>query len=226
MRVTILALAMAVAASAAAHDEKGPRDHDRVNGGIHIDANENAGDLSTVNGGITVGSGAQVQSVETVNGGIRLSEGARAQRVETVNGGLHLGARSHIADSAETVNGGIELGDGAEVVGPVENVNGGINLDHAHVGGGIKTVNGDVTVGEGSIVDVGIKVERPTGWFTGWFGNNRPPRIVIAANAQVNGPMTFERDVELYVHESAKIGSVNGATAKRYTGNPPARNRD
>ena len=33
-------------------------------------------------------------------------------------------------------------------------------------------------------------------------------------------------DIELYVHESAKIGAVTGATAKRYTGNPPPKNRD
>jgi hypothetical protein len=84
-------------------------------------------------------------------------------------------------------------------------------------------VSGDVTVGEGSIVDVGIKVERPGGWFNWFASNNRPPRIVIAANAVVNGPMTFDREVELFVHESAKIGTVTGATPKRYTGALPPR---
>ena len=223
MRVLILALALA-AGTAAAHDDKDEHGNvDRVNGGIHIDANETAGDLSTVNGGITVGSGAQVKAVETVNGGVRLSDGARAHSVETVNGGVRLGENAQVGQDAETVNGGIDLAKGADVAGRVENVNGGITLDHAHVGGGIKTVSGDVTVGEGSTVDNGIKVERPTGWFNGLFGtgNNRPPRIVVAANAVVNGPLTFERDVELLVHESAKIGSVSGATAKRYTGALP-----
>ena len=35
----------------------------------------------------------------------------------------------------------------------------------------------------------------------------------------VDGPLVFEREVELYVHNTAKIGAVTGATARcRYDG--------
>jgi DUF4097 and DUF4098 domain-containing protein YvlB len=225
MKHLLFAFALAVAGTAAAHDDKAGGDVDRVNGGIHIDSHQTAGKLSTVNGGITIGEGAQVESVETVNGGIHMMDNAHASSLETVNGGVQIGAHAVVAKGAETVNGGIHLGTGADVTGAVSNVNGGIELDHAHVGGGIKTVSGDVTVGEGSTVDIGIKIEKPgASWFGDLFGKQRLPRVVIGANAVVNGPLTFERDVELYVHESAKIGSVSGATAKRYSGaNPPPR---
>ena len=33
--------------------------------------------------------------------------------------------------------------------------------------------------------------------------------------------MVFEREVKLYVHASARIGSVSGATAVRYDGATP-----
>jgi hypothetical protein len=34
----------------------------------------------------------------------------------------------------------------------------------------------------------------------------------------VDGPLVFEREVKLYVHRSATIGSIRGATAVRYDG--------
>jgi hypothetical protein len=45
------------------------------------------------------------------------------------------------------------------------------------------------------------------------FGGKRKPRIVIGPNAVVDGDLVFEREVTLYVHSSARIGKVTGATA-------------
>ena len=60
MRRTLLALALTLAfGSAQAHDDNG-RDIDKVNGGIHTDAGQSYGDLSTVNGGIEIASGGTV----------------------------------------------------------------------------------------------------------------------------------------------------------------------
>jgi hypothetical protein len=72
-------------------------------------------------------------------------------------------------------------------------------------------------------VQGGILVEKPHG--ISW-GKPRVPRIIIGPNAVVNGELRFEREVELYVHTSAKIGSVSGATAKSYTDRIPARRED
>jgi hypothetical protein len=46
----------------------------------------------------------------------------------------------------------------------------------------------------------------------------RKPRIVIGPNAVVEGPLVFKREVNLYVHRTARIGQVTGATAVRYDG--------
>ena len=49
------------------------------------------------------------------------------------------------------------------------------------------------------------------------WGDSKIPRIVIGNGSVVEGPMVFEREVELYVHTGAKIGSVTGATAVPFT---------
>jgi hypothetical protein len=68
----------------------------------------------------------------------------------------------------------------------------------------------------------GILVEKPS---TGWFNSNksRIPRIVIGPRSVVEGALVFEREVELFVHASARIGEVTGATAQAYTDSLPAR---
>ena len=211
------ALALAFAAPLAAHDGG---DVSHVNKSISIEDGETAGDLDTVNGSIRIGDHARVVSVETVNGSVRLGRAAHAQTIETVNGGIDLMEDVTVADDVEAVNGSIELERGADVVGEVSNVNGAITIRAAHVGGRIETVSGDIRVLDGGRVDGGILVEEPSGWGFSWK-QNRPPRIVIGENAVVGGELRFEREVELHVHESAKIGRVTGTTAKRYSGTAP-----
>src|SRR5690606_14662694 len=113
----------------------------------------------------------------------------------------------------ETVNGGIFVDSGGNVANNIETVNGAIGIVGTELGGGIETVNGDITVGVDSHVHGGIKVSKPTSnWMPIKFGNNRKPRIVIGPNAVVDGELVFEREVTLYVHTSARIGKVTGAT--------------
>jgi DUF4097 and DUF4098 domain-containing protein YvlB len=209
-----LALAFAVGTAFAAEDIS------KVNSGISIADGGSAGDLDTVNGGIHIGRDAVVESAETVNGGVRLERGARANSVDTVNGGITLDENAIVTGDAETVNGGIELDTGAEVGGRASNVNGGIELTGARVNRGLETVNGDITLRNGARVDGGILMKKPRGWS---WGKQRTPRVVIGPNSSVSGDLVFEREVELYVHESASIGTVTGATAKRYSGALPSR---
>ena len=64
-------------------------------------------------------------------------------------------------------------------------------------------------------------MEKPSGNGMQW-GKQRIPRIVIGPNAVVDGPLVFERDVVLYVHNTARTGSVRGATPTSYsTATPP-----
>jgi hypothetical protein len=47
------------------------------------------------------------------------------------------------------------------------------------------------------------------------------PRIVIGPGATVQGELRFERTVQLYVSDKATIGTVTGATAIPFSGEPP-----
>jgi len=210
-----LAISLALLASSptalAANDE-----HSKVNGTVRVDAGERAGDLDTVNGSIKIDVGAQVGDAETVNGSIRVADKVHAGGLSTVNGSIRTGRDVEIGDDVGTVNGSVFVDRGGNIGGDVETVNGAIGLVDTDVAGGIETVNGDLTVGVGSHVRGGIHYEKPGQQWISF--NHRDPRVIIGPNARVDGPLVFERDVELYVHESAQIGPVTGATAIRYEG--------
>lgn len=189
-----------------------------VNGSIRVEAGAIAKDATTVNGSIHLEAGAKVGNTETVNGSIRIDDKGQTASAQTVNGSIRFGKQSK-ADSIETVNGSVFVDRGSAIAKHVETVNGAIGLVDTDLGGGIATVNGDITVGVGSHVRGGITVEKPTSnWTPVNVGSKRKPRIIIAQNAVVDGPLVFKREVNLYVHSSAKIGQVTGATPVRYDG--------
>ena len=216
----LLPLALALAASPALAQDR--VSIDKVNGSIHAEAGRAYGNLETVNGSIRIDAGVRAGSAGTVNGSIRVEDDAQVDGLETVNGSIHAGQRVRVQGGIETVNGGVFVDRGGTVGGGIGTVNGAIGLVDADVGRGIETVSGDVTVGVGSHVRGGIRVEKPRG--TQFLNlRKRDPRIVIGPNAQVDGPLVFERTVTLYVHDTAKIGTVTGATAQRFsTPTPPA----
>ncbi|HVV97865.1 MAG TPA: hypothetical protein VHC92_12050 [Rhodanobacteraceae bacterium] len=209
---TVLSLALSLSAAARGIDV------DKVNGSIHIDGDQQAGDLSTVNGSIRIESGGSAKELSTVNGGIEVGDRVTVESIETVNGGIEVGAGSHVARTIEAVNGHIELGRDADVAGKTSNVNGRISLDAAHVGGGIETVSGDIEVGANSRVEGGILVDKPHGFS---WGKSKNPRVVIGPHAVVDGTLEFRREVDLYVSDSAKVGTITGATAKKFSGDHP-----
>jgi DUF4097 and DUF4098 domain-containing protein YvlB len=223
MRRTLLALAiftLIASVQVQARDDSG-KDISKINGGITAEAGQSYGDLDTVNGGISVREGASADGVETVNGGISLDDDAQVESVSAVNGGIKAGERVKVRNDVSTVNGGIRFGFNSTVGGNVETVNGTINIKQTTVGGDVKTVKGDVTIGAKSVVHGGIVIEKPTGFSMHW-GKKRIPLIIIGPDAVVEGSLRFEQEVRLYVHTSAKIGSVIGATAKPYTDSIPA----
>jgi len=193
-------------------------DVDKVNGSIHIESSQQAGDLSTVNGSIRVDDGASAAKVSTVNGSIELGEHVTVDSAETVNGGIELGAGARISGAVDSVNGGVRLAKGAEIAGHASNVNGRFVLEGAHIGGGIETVSGDIEIGADSHVEGGIVVDKPHGWS---FGKPRNPRIVIGPRAVVQGTLDFRREVDLYVSDSAKVGEIKGAKAQAFSGDRP-----
>lgn len=190
-------------------------DVDKINGSIRVENDQRAGDLSTVNGSIRVGDKATVQDIDTVNGSVTLGDEATADEIDNVNGSITIGEKARVARGIDSVNGSLTLERGADVGGKVENVNGQIRLVAAHVGGGIFTTNGDIEVGANSRVENGIRVDKVD---KSWFHKPKVPRIVIGPGAVVQGTLRFEREVKLYVSDSATIGTVEGATPVKYSG--------
>lgn len=217
MSRTALAFALSFALTAASSTAFAHQDGesiDKVNGSIVAEANTNYGDLETVNGSIKLESSARAGDTETVNGSITGGDNVSVGSLSTVNGSIRLGTQARIARNVETVNGSIFVDNGGDIGGGIETVNGAIGLVDTDLAGGIETVNGDITVGIGSHVKGGIRIEKPQGWS---MQKRKPNRIIIGPNAQVDGAMVFERPVVLYVHSTAKVGRITGATAIAYS---------
>ncbi|MCW5581485.1 MAG: hypothetical protein KIS72_09105 [Luteimonas sp.] len=215
-----IVLPLAAAVLFAAGTASAQQDISKVNGSVLAQAGQHYGDVSTVNGSVTVETGASVEDAETVNGSIRAGDDIRADSLSTVNGSIRIGERATVRKGIETVNGSIFVDRGGTIGGGVSTVNGAIGLVDTDVGGGIETVSGDITVGVGSHVAGGIRVNRPTSnWFPVRVGSNRrKPRIIVGPGAAVDGELVFEREVTLYVHQTARTGKVTGATAIPYSG--------
>lgn len=196
-----------------------------VNGTIEVgrDAVVN-GDLETVNGSIRIDANARVERVETVNGSVRLADGVSTTGVQSVNGAIDLGGEVTVDGEVSVVNGRIELGEGSRVASTVSNVNGAIDVTGSEIGGDLSTVNGDVTLAGATVLRGDLVVEKPDNGL--WDRSDRhKPKIVIGPGVRVLGKIALEREVELFISESAEVGDVTGAMrldqAVRFTGDRP-----
>ncbi|WP_456976611.1 hypothetical protein [Luteimonas sp. A277] len=226
---TAIALTLAMALTFAMSATHAAEDISRVNGAVELAAGQQARNLSTVNGGIQIGDDARFNDADTVNGGIRagnriqgsdlttvngaieLGEQAVVESLTTVNGRINAGPGLRASDDVETVSGSIFIDRDGRVDGDVSTVSSGIGLVATEVMGNVETVSGDITVGIGSRVHGDLRVRKPS---TSWLriGKDRSPRIVIGPDAVVDGELVFEREVSLYVHDTARTGRITGAT--------------
>lgn len=212
-------LILAISAGCTKNSDKGGTT--RVNGSIHVVANQQNGDVATVNGAISIDEKATFGDADTVNGDIYLGAHAAGTSAKTVNGNITLDAGARINGEVASVNGLLTLNDGAEVTGSLGNVNGGISLTNAHAAKGIITVNGDISVLGTSKVEGGLYVKKLSSGVLQY--NTTEPRIIIGPGATVLGALKFERTVKLYVSDKSTIGPVSGATPIPFSGDmPPA----
>ena len=181
-----------------------------VNGSISVGSGAIVtGDLSTVNGRIKVDSDATVEDVSTVNGSLKIDSGSTTESLSTVNGAITVAKNVNVSGEIEAVNGEIELGSGSEVRRDVSNVNGQIELTASKVGGDISTVSGDVELWDQAEVMGDIVIEKQNGW--GWNKKkSRTPVVVIGPGSKVHGKINAEREIELYISDSAEVGDVTG----------------
>lgn len=196
-----------------------------VNGSITIGEDATVtGDLQTVNGSIRVGAGSRIEDASTVNGTIRIASNVHSEDLETVNGAIKVADQVVVDGGITAVNGSISLDEGSSTAQGLSNVNGGITLTASTVDGDVSTVNGDISVMEGAVISGDLTVEKPGGWR--WNNSDRnKPEIVIGPGSRVEGTIILEREVDLYISETASVGGVEGVMsmddAVRFSGSRP-----
>jgi hypothetical protein len=194
-----------------------------VNGRITVGAGATVdGDVSSVNGSIRIDEGATIADAETVNGGLRVADKVRSKSLSTVNGSIDVAGDVTVEGEVTAVNGRITVGGGSKVAKDLGNVNGDIELERSEVGGDVSTTNGDVELADGAVIAGDLVVEKPGGWNNSSSGT---PRIVIGPGSRVEGVIRLEREVRLYISESAEVGGVEGVMsmddAVRFSGKRP-----
>lgn len=196
-----------------------------VNGSVSV--GEGAvvtGELETVNGKIRVDDQSTIEDAATVNGSVTIGDGVKAENLSTVNGAINIGENSSVAGDVDAVNGSIMLAKGGNVAKNISNVNGSIELEGSEVGGNVSTVSGDVDLSDAAVIQGDLIIEKPNSW--GW-GNkkSRVPKVIIGPGSEVRGAIKLEREVELYISDTAKVGAVEGAMAMndavRFSGKRP-----
>lgn len=196
-----------------------------VNGSITVGAEATVtGGIKTVNGKIRVDDGANIRKAATVNGSLQLGDKVRSRSLHTVNGSIRLGRDCEVDGDIEAVNGSIKTEQGSTVADDVENVNGDMEIQGSVLSGNLSTVNGDIEIMDGSVLKGDLVVKKPGGW--GWNDSRkRKPRVIIGPGAIVEGEIVAEREIELYISESAEVGGVSGVMtlddAVRFSGNKP-----
>lgn len=196
-----------------------------VNGSISVgDGAVVSGNLKTVNGKIRVDANATIQNASTVNGSVNIAENVQAEDLSTVNGSVRVGAGSTVAGEVAAVNGRIKLEKGVKVAANLGNVNGDIELVGSEIGGNVTTVNGDVHLRDAAIVEGDLVIEKPSMWNYS-DKRSRMPEIVIGPGSVVRGNIVVEREVKLFISESAEVGGVEGemsiSDAVRFSGDHP-----
>jgi DUF4097 and DUF4098 domain-containing protein YvlB len=196
-----------------------------VNGSVTVGEGASVtGEASTVNGAVRIAENATIADVSTVNGSLSIASGVKTENVGTVNGAIRIGENATINGWIEAVNGSINVARGGAVAGNVSNVNGSIELEASEVAGDVVTVSGDISLTDGAVLRGDVVVEKSGGW--GWGRkSDRVPKIVVGPGSRVLGTIRLEREVKLYVSDTAEVGGVEGALsmsdAIRFSGDRP-----
>ncbi len=194
-----------------ANSEEARQNIRKVNGSIQIAESQTAANVSTVNGSIRVNDFADVAKVSTVNGSVQLFDNSAIQSAETVNGSIRVGEEVTVSDSLSTVNGGIKIDSNSRIGQDISTVNGTIELVSATVVGDVSTVNGDVRVLSGSVIEGNLIIEKQKSrrWLLGFNRSSRKTTVEIGADSQVDGRIYLGREVDLIIHDTAVVGSID-----------------
>jgi cytoskeletal protein CcmA (bactofilin family) len=156
----------------------------------------------------------------SVNKSIEIDAGDTSDGASTVNGKIAVGAGATVRGDVSSVNGSIRIDEGATVA-DAEPVNGDIELERSEVRGDVSTTNGDVELAGGAVIMGDLIIEKPSGWSS----STGTPRIIIGPGSRVEGVIRLEREVKLFISDSAEVGGVEGEMsmddAVRFSGKRP-----
>jgi acyl-[acyl carrier protein]--UDP-N-acetylglucosamine O-acyltransferase len=163
-------------------------------------------------------SGAHVADVGVVNGSVSIQDDVEMQGLSSVNGSVTIGRNARVSRSLSSVNGSLTVDQGSQVGGKVATVNGTISLRAVAVTEDVETNNGNILLSDGTTVDGDVRIKKSK-W--SWGGKRRQPKVVIGPNVVVRGAIDAEQPVRLWVHDSASVGEIRGATVQHYSGDAP-----
>lgn len=193
-----------------------------VNGSIKTGKDYVLGNVRTVNGEIRLGANTQAKVVRSVNGDVQVGSGSKVQQLQTVNGDQRISG-TFIAGDVSSVNGAIRLKDNCQVDGSVITNNGRVFLENSRIYRNLEMADGYIELDHATVT--GDVVVRKKGF---WEYVNLdhlfdffPPKIIIGPNSVIEGRLIVNRPAKLYVHESAKIASIEGVEARYYSGSKP-----
>ena len=93
-----------------------------------------------------------------------------------------------------------------------------IGFSNSRIGGNVELVNGRADILAGTIVAGDLIVHKSkNSW--GWGNKSKPPIVVIGAGSEIVGRILVENaEAKLYVHDSARVGAIEGVQATKYSG--------
>ena len=212
LRTTCLALALT--AFVHAGSAWAAEDIVRTNGAVATTAGGEYGRLATTNGSIRLADGVTAGPASTTNGSISTGNDVTAEHLSTVNGSIRA-ANERASRRVETVNGSVLI-ERAARRRQSRHRHGAIGLIATDVRGAVE-MSTATTIGIGSHVHGGVRVRKVGSNWMPIRVSTRRQRVIIGPGAVVDGPLEFEREVLLYVHDTARIGAVTGAEPVPYS---------
>jgi cytoskeletal protein CcmA (bactofilin family) len=215
------------------------RNIDTGSGSVRLHDDARSGDIDTGSGRVELGRNARAGRIDTGSGRVQLDDGAHSEHIDTGSGGVEGGSNVVVDGKIDTGSGGVELGAGSRVAGDIDTGSGGVELLATEVAGYIDTGSGRVYLTDSNIlgevrtrsgevrlegsthVHGDLLVQTNRCWGLCWSNEPNPARVIIGANARVDGRIKFEHPGELWVHEQARIGKVEGVEVQRFQGERP-----
>lgn len=196
------------------------RNIDTGSGSVELAAGASSGRIDTGSGSVRLGADAQSGAIDTGSGSVQGADRVTIDGdVDTGSGSIELGAGSSVRGKIDSGSGSVDF-NGVTVEGPIDTGSGDISLVDCQLRDDLRTTRGEVKLEGSTRVDGDLIIRKSKCWGICW-GDDQPTRVIIGAGASVAGEIRSERETELWVHETARIGKVSGAEVKRFSGERP-----